>query len=164
MANLAIAALETLRGYLLAPDGLNARVYAIAVRDMIRFPEIKDRNVVVRHASPELLDAGTTAIYPSVCLYCERIENRLERKFTEFAGRVFLVAEARVSGEDVEGLDGDAARLAEGVAETLAAHHGKWTEQLAFDGKYEVRFEPVREGGANFVQVARVEIELLAHA
>lgn len=164
MANLAIAALETLRSYLAAPDGLNSRVYAIAVRDMVRFPEIKDVNILIRHASPELADVGTSSPYPAVYLYCDRIENRQERKFSEFAGRVFLVAEVRVSGEDIEGLDGDAARLAEGVTEVAAAHHGQWTQNLAFDGKHDVRFEAVRRGGANFVQTARIELELLAYA
>ncbi len=164
MANLCIAALEAMRGFLLAPDGLNSRVYAIAVRDMVRFPEIKEEHVLIRHALAELVDSSATSVYPAVYLYCDRIENRLERKFTEFAGRVFLTAEVRVSGEDVEGLDSDAARLAEALTDVLADHHGQWTANAAYDGRYEVRFKPVKSGGVNFLQTATVEIELLAHA
>jgi hypothetical protein len=164
MANLCLAALEKLRGYLLAPDGLNHRAYAIAVRDMVRPPRISNPSIVMRHIAPNLSDAGEVTVYPAVYLYCERLENRLERKFTAFSGRVHVVAEVRVSGESIESIDGDAARLCEAVMGVLADRRGQWTPELAFDGKLDVRWRPVEPGGAHFRQTARVEIELIGCA
>lgn len=164
MANLCIAALEKLRDYLLAPDGANHRAYAIAVRDMVQPPRICNPNIVMRHVTADLSDESEENVYPAVYLYCERLENRLERKFAAFSGRVHLVAEARVSGESVESIDGDAARLTEAVMSVLADHRGQWTPELAFDGKLDARLEPVKPGGAHFRQIARIEIELIACA
>ena len=97
-------------------------------------------------------------------LYCDSIENRLERKFTDFSGRVFLVADVRVSGEEIAEIDGDAARIVEAVTGVLADHIGKWTDNLAFDGKFEVTFSPVRLGGVNYLQTAEIRIELIGCA
>lgn len=164
MANLCLAALERLRLHLVAPDGLNARLHALAVRDMVREPEIREGHVVIRRIPPNLADLGANSRYPAVYLWCEKLENRLERKFTSFSGRVTLAAEARVSSETIEGLGNSAARMAEALADVLAAHHGSWTEELAFDGRYDAVFGPVERGGLNYLQTARLEIELLGHA
>ncbi len=164
MANLCIAAIEKLREYLLAPDGANHRAYAIAVRDRVQPPLICDPNIVARHVTPELSDSSEDNLYPAVYLYCERLENRLERKFAAFTGRVHLVAEVRVSGESIASIDGNAARLAEAVMDVLADHRGQWTPELAFDGKLDARLKPVEPGGAQFRQTARIEIELIACA
>ena len=163
MANLCIGVLEKLRGYLVAPDGLNAQVHAIAVRDMVQFPEITERDVALRHAAVDLLDESGDSHYPVVYLFCERVENRIERKFAKFAGRIVVVADIRVSEDTVERLGQNAARLAEAFSVVLANHRGYWTDEVAFDGRYEIKFNPITEGGVNFVQTARIEIELLGH-
>ena len=164
MANLCIAAPLALRDFLLAPDGLNSRAYQIMVRDMVNLPELTEENVSLRHVSADLSDTSSPAIYPSVFLYCDSIENRLERKFTDFSGRIFLVADVRVSGEEISEIDGDVARIAEAVTEVLADHIGKWTDNLAFDGKFEVTFSPVRLGGVNYLQTAEINMELIGSA
>ena len=164
MANLALAALEEVRRVLLDVAGLNQRLHEIAVRDAVELPRIEDEQVVLRHASVELDDRNSRTIYPGIYLYCESMENRLERKFAEFSGRLALAAEIRASGENVSELDGVAARVAEAVADTLADQRGRWNANLAYDGKYRVEFEPVRRGGRHFVQTAKVELDLLAHA
>lgn len=164
MANLSIAALEALRGLLIGPDGLNDQAYSIAVRDMVRIPEIKPEQVLIRHTDVALADGATIVPFPAVYLYCERIENLMESKFREFSGRVSVVAEVRVSGRSVRGLDLYAARLVEAVGNVLAANRGKWTEACAFDGRFAATFDPVEEGGVNFIQSARIEIELIAAA
>lgn len=164
MANLCIAALEQLRDYLLAPDGVDHRAYAIAERDCVQPPRICNPNIVMRHVNAELSDSSEEMAYPAIYLYCERLENRLERKFAAFSGRVHVVAEARVSGESIEAIDGDAARLTEAVMAVLADHRGQWTPELAFDGKLDARLESVEPGGVQFRQTARIEIELIGCA
>lgn len=164
MANLTLAAIEKLRSLLLAPGGLNDKLYAIAVRDMVEPQAVDEDSVLSRHFSADASDKNTDLVYPLVFVYCNRIENRLEAKFSEFSGRVFLTVEVRASEEALDLLDGQAARMAEAVGDTLAQHRGKWTEYAAFDGRYETKFEAAKVAGRNFMQSARVEIELLAHA
>lgn len=164
LANLSIAALEALRDLLIKPGGLNDQAYAIAVRDMVRIPEVKPEQVLIRHTDIALASAATIVQFPAVYLYCVRIENSMDSKFREFSGRVVLVAEVRVSGRSVRGLDLYASRLAEAVMNVLAANRGKWTGACAFDGRFDITFDPVEEGGINFIQTARVEIELIAAA
>lgn len=164
MANLSLAALQQMRSFLIAPDGLNQRLRALAARDMVHEPEIREDQVIVRQIGPDLADAASKSVYPAVYLWCSRLENRLEVKFTAFSGRATLVAEARVSQETVAELDGSAERFAEAVTDTLAEHHGSWTAELAFDGRYEVKFGAVERGGVGYLQAARIEVELLANA
>lgn len=45
-------------------------------------------------------DANTDLPYPQVYLYCNRIENRLEAKFAEFSGRVFLTGCGKTTSAD----------------------------------------------------------------
>lgn len=164
MANLSLAAVEKLREFTLASDGINARVRDINFRDMVALHEFGAEEVMVRNASAELTDASEPNRYPSVFLFCERMENRLERKFTAFSGTVLLTAEIRVSGESLPGLDGILARYVEAFTDVLAAHHGQWSDNLVYDGNYEARFGQLRLGGVNYLQEARVSLEVTAHA
>ena len=164
MANLCLAAAEQLRDYLLAPDGLGPRLYAISQRDMVEIPNIMPPNVVLRRAEPDFQDENSETTYPAVLVYCERMETRLERKFTAFSGRLVLVADAVVTGQTLDSIDGDAERVAEAILNILAEHQGQWTENLAFDGRVEVEFDPARRGAVNFLGRAKVRLELLACA
>lgn len=164
MANLAISALQALSRFLTAPDGVNHEAHKIAVRDMVRIPEIRPEQVVIRHATPTLAEAAGPVSYPSVYLFCDRIENLLDSKFREFSGRLFLVAEVRVSDRGVRELDLHAARLAEATTNVLTNHRGRWTDYCSFDGRFDIRFNPLEEGGLRYSQTARIEIELIATA
>ena len=164
MANVAIGALHALREFLIGPDGLNDKVHAIAVRDMVRIPEIRPEQVAIRHVDADLADRFTPTRYPSILLFCETVENRQESKFRAFSGRVGLVVALRASEHGIRELDLFTARLAEGVMNVLADRRGKWTETCAFDGSFRVEYGPVSRGGVEFLQEARVEIELLASA
>ena len=164
MANLCLAAAEKLKEYLLAPDGLGPRLYAISQRDMVDIPNIMPPNVVLRRAAPDFQDENAETVYPAVLVYCERLENRLERKFTAFSGRLFLVADILVTGQTLHSIDGDAERVAEAVMDVIAEHHGQWTENLAFDGRLDVDFDAAQRGAVNYLGRARVRLELLACA
>ncbi len=164
MANLAIAALKQVRAALLDVEGVNQRLYEIGVRDAVELPRFDDEQILLRHAGADLDDANSYTTYPAIYLFCESMENLLERKFSAFSGRLSLVVEVRASGDTVRELDGTAARIAEAVADTLADRRGRWNANLAYDGKHKTRFDPVKRGGRHFLQIARVELDLLAHA
>jgi len=164
VANLCIAAIEQLRGFALAADGINERIREINFRDTTELTELNEESVLARNISAELTDASVVGTYPALFVWCAGMDNKLERKFTEFSGSLLVRAELRVSAEDVDGLEGRIERYVEALTAVLGAHHGQWTPNLAFDGAYQARIEAMSLGGIHFLQTARVEIEIVAHA
>ncbi len=164
MANLCLAALETLKGFLLAPDGINTDLGAIAVRDEAICPELKDRQISLCHVPAPIADSNEPLDYPTVYLYCSRMDNQLERKFRAFSGPVFVVADVRFSGSGFAELEERTNQYVEAVTSVLGRHLGRWTDSIAFNGAYEVQFHPVEAGGLGFVQRAEIAVELQAHA
>ena len=130
---------------------------------MVHLPALMDQNVLIQNVPAKLADENNATVYPAVYLYCDRMENALIEKFTKFSGPIFLVADVRVSGERIEGLDKDLARYVEAVRAVLGANQGQWTDNLAYSGAYSVRFRKVELGGRNFIQTAQIEVELQAH-
>ena len=163
MASLCLAALDKLREFVLASDGANLTLATISARDMVHLPALMDRNVLIQNVPAKLADENNATVYPAVYLYCDRMENALIEKFTKFSGLIFLVADVRVSGERIEGLDKDLARYVEAVRAVLGANQGQWTDNIAYSGAYNVRFRKVELGGRNFIQSAQIEVELQAH-
>jgi hypothetical protein len=158
-----LAALTHLRGLFLAADGLGYEAGLIAARDGVELGAFSEVSVLIQNVASDLADESVPVSYPAVYLYTERMDNRLVEKFRKFSGAVLVVADLRVSGERFADLEGQLSRHVEAVGVLLGRHQGSWTENLAFDGAYAVRFERIRLGGKNFVQSARVEIELQAH-
>jgi hypothetical protein len=91
------------------------------------------------------------------------MDNQQIEKFTKFSGPLVLIAEVRVSQENLGGLDQQLARYVEAVQAVLGSHLGKWTENTAYGGAHRVQFREAKLGGRNFLQTARVEVELQAH-
>ncbi|MEZ5365150.1 MAG: hypothetical protein R2748_23190 [Bryobacterales bacterium] len=164
MANLCLAAAAKLKDLLLAPDGLGPRLYEISQRDMVEIPNIMPPNVILRRAAPDFQDENDETVYPAVLVYCERLENRLEQKFTAFSGRLYLVVDILVTGQTLDSIDGDAERAVEAVMDLLAENHGQWTENVAFDGRLEVDFDAAKRGAVNYLGRARVRLALLVCA
>jgi hypothetical protein len=153
-----------LRGLLLASDGLNSEVNAIAGRDSMELAGFSESSVLIQHVDADVADENEPVLYPSVYLYSERMDNRLIEKFRRFSGSLIVTASVRVSGERFPPLEARLARYIEALTAVLASNQGSWTDNVAFNGAYEVRFEKVRPGGKNFVQSATIEIGLQAHA
>jgi hypothetical protein len=158
-----LAALAHLRGLFLAGDGLNSEVAAIASRDGVELAGFSEGSVLIQNVVSDLADENVAVLYPAVYLYSERVDNRLIEKFRRFSGSVSVTAELRVSGERFTELEGQLSRYVEATGAALGRNQGSWTANLAFDGSFEVRFERIRLGGKNFVQSARVGVELQAH-
>jgi hypothetical protein len=163
VANLCLGAIERLRGFLVASDGINAALMQISARDGVHLPALSAQTILAQNVASDLADENLAVIYPAVHVYCDRMDNQQLEKFRKFSGRLLLAAEVRVSREQIAGLDQELARYMEAVAAVLGAHHGQWTENVAYGGGYEVQFRETRLGGRNFIATAKVEIELQAH-
>lgn len=114
-------------------------------------PLIRAGNIAV-----DLTDKAHGAKYPQMFVYVDRIQNTLREKFRTFSGTVQLAVEIRHSQDRLEGLQDRAQLYTEAVLDVLEDCRGEWGEGLCYGGKYEIKFEPVRHGGKNFVQSVRV--------
>jgi hypothetical protein len=119
------------------------------------------RAVLVHNIGPDLADQNRSTIYPAIYLYAARMEN-LRLRFGAFAGPLRLVADLRSTGERYDHLERDLTSLVERVTAALASRTGSWGEGLIYSGAYAVKFEPIRLGGRNFIQSAKIEIEIEA--
>ena len=145
MANLCWAALEKLRAALISSG-----------------KPFEERSVLVHNVAPDLADENCATVYPAVYLYAARMENLPRRKFAGFSGPIRLVADLRCTGERYDGLEKQITAYVEAAAAALAANKGSWGDGLIYSGAYAVKFEPVKLGGRNFIQSAKIELEIEA--
>ena len=163
MANLCLAALEQLREFLTASDGVNAELAVIGARDMVFLRPLARETVLIEHVAAKIADESSASVYPVLYLYCTWMDNGLTRKFTKFSGPIHVLVDVRVSGEDFAGLDSQLVRYVEAVGAVLGDHQGKWTGNITFAGAYKVKFKAAELGGQNFIQRAEIEVELLGY-
>jgi len=93
-------------------------------------------------------------------VYADRIRNLLIEKFRAFSGKVRIVTEVRVSQDRLEGLEDQLRLYVDAVTQVLDANRGTWGQGAFYTGGYEVNFDPVQHGGQNFLQIAKVSLEV----
>jgi hypothetical protein len=116
--------------------------------------------IVRQNAPPALAEKALATKYPAVHVYCDRIVNSLTEKFRTFSGKIRTVAEVRVSQDRIEGLEDQVRLYVDGVTQILDANRGSWGAGMFFTGGYEVKFDPIQNGGLNFIQIAKVTFEV----
>lgn len=162
MARTARNALRLLSTQMQAETGLPYTVAAVADRENTALAAITVSQIVSQHAAADLLEKSVGAQYPRVHLYCEKITNQLKEKFRTFSGTVRLVAEVRASQDRVENLEPSLLLYVDAVTDVLDSHRGDWGEGYFFTGGYEVTFSPMKHGGKNFIQSAKISFDLNA--
>jgi hypothetical protein len=147
--------------FLTAPStGLGPAVAGIAQETAVELAPILPAHVVNQNVSFELSERAQVVKYPAVYVYADRVRNLLTEKFRTFSGKVRTVAEVRVSQDRIDGVEERLRLYVEAVTQVLDANRGSWGEGAFFTGGYEVSIDPVRHGGKNFLQIAKVEFEV----
>jgi hypothetical protein len=147
--------------FLTAPDkGLGPAVAGIAEVTGVELSPIPPAHVVNQNISFELSERAQVVKYPVVHVYTDRVRNLLTEKFRKFSGKARTVAEVRISQDRIEGVEEQVRLYVEAVTQILDANRGSWGEGAFFTGGYEVSIDPVRHGGRNFLQIAKVEFEV----
>lgn len=147
--------------FLTATDtGLGPAVASIAQETGVELAPIPVAHVMNQNVSVELSERAQVVKYPAVYVYANRVRNLLTEKFRTFSGKVRTVAEVRVSQDRIEGVEEQLRLYAEAVTQVLDVNRGSWGEGAFFTGGYEVSIDPVRHGGRNFLQIAKVEFEV----
>jgi hypothetical protein len=123
-------------------------------------PYVNPAQIRAGNFAAELAERSSTVQYPTVNVYCEKIVNALTEKFQRFSGAVQMAVEIRHSQDGLNGLESALEMYADAVMETLNQSRGDWGDGMYYSGAYQVTFGPVKHGGKNFVQAAKVSFEI----
>jgi len=161
MAQAASIASQIFAGLLTAPDtGVSSAVATLAADSGVALAPIPPAHIVTQNMAFEISERAAVVKYPQVQVYSDRVRNLLTEKFRAFSGKVRTVAEVRVSQDRIEGLEDQLRLYVDAVTAILDANRGNWGQGAFYAGGYEVAFEPVKRGGKNFLQVAKVSFEV----
>jgi hypothetical protein len=153
-------AAEHIAAILTSPGGLAARLATIASREGTSPLSLAEDQIRSYNIAADLAEKTAGVHYPAIYIYCERVANDLREKFRTFAGRATLVIEARVSKDRLEELDRDLHILVEAITGVLDVEKGDWGDGLCYPGGYEITFGPVKHGGKNFLQSAKIMFDV----
>ncbi len=140
--------------------GLNSSLSALTEAGGRAADPFDASQVRAQNAPAELAERNTAVKYPTVNVYCEKLVNSLTEKFRSFSGRAEMAVEIRYSQDRLEGLQDSLEVFADAAIETLNGSRGDWGDGMFYAGGYEVAFGPVKRGGKNFIQVAKVTFEI----
>jgi hypothetical protein len=143
-----------------ATDGLNACLATLAEAENLTTAAVGPNQIAAQNVSIDLAERATDVQYPTVSVYCERIENLLKEKFRNFSGTAHMAIEVRVSQDTLAGIEEQLQMYADAVTQVLDQNRGDWGEGVYYAGCYEASFVPVKHGGKNFIQVGKVTFEV----
>ena len=75
-------------------------------------------------------------------------------------GKAVMAIEVRVSQDRLDGIEEQAQMYLDAVTQVLDQNRGDWGEGMYYAGGYEATFAPVKHGGRNFIQSAKVTFEV----
>ena len=142
------------------PGGVNAGLGALTQAEREFAGLIDSSQVRVQNVAAEMAERALGVKYPAVNVYCEKIVNELREKFRTFSGRVQMAIELRQSQDRLEGIQDRLELYVDATMQMLNGSRGDWGDGMFFGGGYEVAFGPVKQGGKNFMQVAKVTFEI----
>lgn len=161
MAQTASVVTQVFAGFLSAMDtGVDNAVTTAAIDSGITLAPFLPASIITQNMSFEIAERATGVNYPVIQVYSDRVRNLLTEKFRTFSGKIRTVAEVRVSQDRIEGLEDTLRLYVDAVTQILDSNRGSWGQGAFYTGGYEVGFDPVKHGGKNFLQVAKVIFEV----
>lgn len=160
MATIASSAVKALHGMLTGGTGLPYTVGAVAAREQFPLTPIEAGQVSAQLVAAELAEKTAGVSYPAVYVYCAGLNNTLKEKFRTFSGKASMVAEVRVTHDRLDHVSRNLELYTAAVTEILDAHRGDWGGGMFYAGGYKVEYGPVKRGGRNFAQTAKIAFDL----
>jgi hypothetical protein len=160
MAQIGTKAVSKAAGLLRAPAGLQAGLAAIAQANKIVLPTIELAQIISQNVPADIIEKTAGTKYPSFHIYCEKLQNTLREKFRQFSGTATLSVDVRVSHDRLEGLDQKLQWYVDALTQVLDTNRGDWDNGLFYTGGYTVTYQPVKHGGKNFLQTAKVSFDV----
>jgi hypothetical protein len=125
------------------------------VSQLVDAAQVRAQNVAA-----DMAERSGTVKYPNVSVYCEGLTNDLREKFRTFSGKAQMTIELRHSQDRIDGLEQKLELYVDGAMHMLNASRGDWGDGMFYGGKYQVSFSPVKQGGKNFMQIAKITFEI----
>jgi hypothetical protein len=160
MARIGSMAVQALAGYLRGSDGLPDRIAKLTAASQFEIGPITAVDILERQVAADIAEKTSGVRYPAVHIYCPRIVNDLREKFRTFSGTADLTVEMRVSHEHMDDLQAMLQTFVEAVTDILDKKRGRWVPGVFYTGGYTVQFGPIKRGGRNFLQAAKVELTI----
>ncbi|HWR50775.1 MAG TPA: hypothetical protein VN428_06690 [Bryobacteraceae bacterium] len=160
MAAIATTATQKSHALLTGGTGLAYTVAALSVREGTALSLIEPGQVMAQRIQPDVAERSAGVTYPAVYVYCEGVTNQLREKFRTFSGKVSMAMEARVTHDRIEKLTAALHLYTAAITEVLDTHRGDWGNGMFYTGGYKIEYGPVKHGGRNFVQTARITYEV----
>jgi hypothetical protein len=142
-----------------ATSGVSARIAAMDEADS-SLQAVGIRKVVALNASVEIGEKTGFVQYPALVVYCDKLSNALKEKFRQFSGKAHVVVEVRLSQDELPGLEAKTELYVDAVCALLDDSRGDWGAGLFYAGGYDVSYDAVVRGGKNFLQRAKIGIDV----
>jgi hypothetical protein len=159
MANIAGAVENAVSSLFQAPAG-NGIVMNAVTANLGQVPAIPMSSIVRGNVSPDLLEQSVALQYPAVVIYCEKLANTLKEKFRTFSGTVTAAIEVRYTQDQIQNMQAQLEIYVAAACQILDNNRGDWGGGLFYRGGYQVTFGPAKRGGRNFLQTAKVTVEV----
>lgn len=144
---------------LTAVNGSNANLAALTQGGPSLLPfnaaQIRTGNI-----APELAEKSNTVHYPAANVYCEKLVNSQAEKFRSFSGTIQMAIDLRHSEDRLDNVQANLETYADAVMGVLSANKGDWGNGMYYGGSYQVAFGPVKHGGRNYIQNAKITFEI----
>jgi hypothetical protein len=140
--------------------GVNAGLGALTQADRELAGLVDPAQVRTQNVAADLAERATGVKYPAVNVYCEKIVNDLREKFRKFSGTVQMAIELRQSQDRLEGIQDRLELYVDSTMQMLHGSRGDWGDGMFYGGQYQVAYGPVKQGGKNFTQTAKVTFEI----
>jgi hypothetical protein len=161
MAQTGSVTVQIMVGYLSdTTTGVNTIVGQLANDSGVPLAPLPPAHIVNQNIAFDLTEKAQIVKYPVIHVYVDRVRNLLTEKFRVFSGKVRTVAEVRVSQDRVDGVEEQLRLYVDAVTGVLDANRGSWGQGAFFTGGYEVAYEPIKHGGKNFIQIAKVSFDV----
>jgi hypothetical protein len=151
-------AVGTLAGYLRGPEGLPEKIAKLTAASQFEIGPITAVDILERQVAADVAEKTSGVRYPAVHIYCGRMVNDVREKFRTFSGTADLTVETRVSHEHMDDLQIMLQTFVEAITDILDKKRGRWVPGVFYTGGYTVQFGPIKRGGRNFLQAAKVEL------
>jgi hypothetical protein len=142
------------------PGGVNSGLAALTQGSVVPTNLLEAAQVRSQNVAADVAERSAPTQYPAVNVYCEKIVNSLQEKFRTFSGNVQMAVELRHSQDRLDGLQDTLELYTDALTQVLNGGRGDWGDGMFYGGAYEVSFGPVKKGGKNYIQVAKVTFEI----
>jgi hypothetical protein len=143
-----------------ANTGLSFTMSSLTAQESVELPAINAGQVLAQNIAADVAERTTGVAYPAMYVYCEGLSNQLTEKFRTFSGKAKMAMEVRATHDAPDRLGSDLQLYASAAAGVLDSNRGDWGNGMFYAGGYDVEFGPVKRGGKNFLQSAKVSFEV----